>query len=105
MREMWARRRTPPGGRRRTTLSAVAVRDMERAGIDIVTDGEQRRESYFNQFATALDGLDSIGPGRRSIAAASPSRCPGWWGPSPAPIRSSRATRGSSGASPRDESR
>ena len=36
----------------------VAIRDMERAGIDIITDGEIRRESYSNRFATALDGVD-----------------------------------------------
>jgi 5-methyltetrahydropteroyltriglutamate--homocysteine methyltransferase len=41
----------------------LAVRDMERAGIDLITDGEQRRESYFNQFATALEGLDLDRPG------------------------------------------
>ncbi|MGD9806594.1 MAG: 5-methyltetrahydropteroyltriglutamate--homocysteine methyltransferase [Hyphomicrobiaceae bacterium] len=41
----------------------VAIRDMERAGIDIVTDGEIRRESYSNRFATALDGIDSEHPG------------------------------------------
>src|SRR5215217_5133232 len=36
----------------------IAIRDMERAGIDIVTDGEMRRESYSNRFATALEGID-----------------------------------------------
>ena len=36
----------------------AALHDMERAGIDIVSDGEVRRESYFNRFATALDGID-----------------------------------------------
>src|SRR5262245_66579268 len=36
----------------------VAIRDLERAGIDVITDGEIRRESYSNRFATALDGLD-----------------------------------------------
>ena len=36
----------------------LAIRDQERAGIDIVTDGEMRRESYSNRFATALEGLD-----------------------------------------------
>jgi 5-methyltetrahydropteroyltriglutamate--homocysteine methyltransferase len=36
----------------------LAIRDMERAGIDIITDGEMRRESYSNRFATALDGID-----------------------------------------------
>jgi 5-methyltetrahydropteroyltriglutamate--homocysteine methyltransferase len=40
----------------------LAIRDQERAGIDIVTDGEIRRESYSNRFATALDGMDSENP-------------------------------------------
>ena len=40
----------------------VAIRDLERAGIDIVTDGEIRRESYSNRFATALDGIDADNP-------------------------------------------
>jgi 5-methyltetrahydropteroyltriglutamate--homocysteine methyltransferase len=42
----------------------VAIRDMERAGIDIVSDGEIRRESYSNRFALALDGIDAEHPGR-----------------------------------------
>lgn len=41
----------------------VAIRDMERAGIDIITDGEIRRESYSNRFATALEGIDTKAPG------------------------------------------
>jgi 5-methyltetrahydropteroyltriglutamate--homocysteine methyltransferase len=41
----------------------LAIRDMERAGIDIITDGEMRRESYSNRFATALDGIDLANPG------------------------------------------
>src|SRR5208282_142907 len=41
----------------------LAIRDQERAGLDIITDGEQRRESYSNRFATALDGIDSERPG------------------------------------------
>jgi 5-methyltetrahydropteroyltriglutamate--homocysteine methyltransferase len=41
----------------------LAIRDQERAGLDIVTDGEQRRESYSNRFATALDGIDIENPG------------------------------------------
>ena len=41
----------------------LAISDMERAGVDIVTDGEQRRESYSNRFATALDGVDIDDPG------------------------------------------
>ncbi len=41
----------------------LAIEDMERAGIDIVTDGEIRRESYSNRFASALEGLDRDRPG------------------------------------------
>jgi 5-methyltetrahydropteroyltriglutamate--homocysteine methyltransferase len=41
----------------------LAVQDMERAGVDVVTDGEMRRESYSNRFATALDGIDVDNPG------------------------------------------
>lgn len=40
----------------------IAIRDMERAGIDIITDGEIRRESYSNRFATALEGVDIDNP-------------------------------------------
>src|SRR5947208_13679822 len=36
----------------------LAIRDMERAGIDILSDGEIRRESYSNRFATAVDGME-----------------------------------------------
>jgi 5-methyltetrahydropteroyltriglutamate--homocysteine methyltransferase len=42
--------------------TVVAIRDMERAGIDIVTDGEIRRESYSNRFALSLGGIDSANP-------------------------------------------
>jgi 5-methyltetrahydropteroyltriglutamate--homocysteine methyltransferase len=41
----------------------LAVQDMERAGVDVVTDGEMRRESYSNRFATALAGVDLDNPG------------------------------------------
>src|SRR6202035_4878041 len=41
----------------------LAVRDMERAGIDIITDGEIRRESYSTGFALALEGIDAEHPG------------------------------------------
>jgi 5-methyltetrahydropteroyltriglutamate--homocysteine methyltransferase len=43
--------------------TVVAIRDMERAGIDIISDGEIRRESYSNRFATALEGVDVERPG------------------------------------------
>src|SRR5579859_2454973 len=41
----------------------LAIRDMELAGVDIVSDGEMRRESYSNRFATALEGVDLDNPG------------------------------------------
>lgn len=41
----------------------LAIRAQEQAGLDIVTDGETRRESYSNRFATALEGLDLDNPG------------------------------------------
>jgi len=41
----------------------LAIHDMEAAGIDIITDGEMRRESYSNRFATALEGVDIVNPG------------------------------------------
>ena len=50
----------------------LAVRYQERAGIDVVTDGEIRRESYSNRFATALDGMDSDNPAQ--IASRTPGR-------------------------------
>ena len=59
----------------------LAVRDMERAGIDLVTDGEQRRESYFNQFANALDGLDLERPGVAIARTGRPTPVPRVIGP------------------------
>ena len=41
----------------------LAIQDQESAGLDIITDGEQRRESYSNRFATALEGVDTENPG------------------------------------------
>src|SRR6202008_1940192 len=41
----------------------LAIHDQERAGLDIITDGEMRRESYSNRFATALEGVDIDNPG------------------------------------------
>ena len=53
----------------------LAIRDQERAGLDIVTDGEMRRESYSNRFANALDRRRPRQPGKRSTAAATRTRC------------------------------
>src|SRR6266542_442828 len=57
MREIW---RVPEAflEQAQDDATLIAIRDMERAGIDIVTDGEMRRESYSNRFATALEGID-----------------------------------------------
>jgi 5-methyltetrahydropteroyltriglutamate--homocysteine methyltransferase len=56
--------------------TALAILDQERAGVDIVSDGEIRRESYSNRFATALDGFDidnpAIVPGRAGGTNAVP---------------------------------
>lgn len=45
----------------------LAIRDQELAGIDVITDGEMRRESYSNRFATSLDGLDLAQPFIRHV--------------------------------------
>jgi len=62
MRELW---RVAPDvlDAAQDDATIVAIRDQERAGIDIVSDGEMRRESYFNRFATALAGIDLDRPG------------------------------------------
>jgi 5-methyltetrahydropteroyltriglutamate--homocysteine methyltransferase len=52
----------------------LAIRAQERAGLDILTDGEIRRESYSNHFATALRGVDIDHPG--TALDRSRSRCP-----------------------------
>jgi len=61
MREIW-RVPEPFLEQAQDDATLLAIRDMERAGIDIVTDGEMRRESYSNRFATALDGIDDDHP-------------------------------------------
>ena len=64
---------------------------MERAGIDIITDGEMRRESYSNRFATALDGVDIDNPATITGRAASRAGCRGSWAdPPPASGRGAR---------------
>ena len=44
---------------RQDEATLLAIKDQERAGLDIISDGEQRRESYSNRFATALEGVDT----------------------------------------------
>jgi 5-methyltetrahydropteroyltriglutamate--homocysteine methyltransferase len=59
----------------------VAVADMERAGIDVISDGEQRRESYFNRFANALGGVDPDRPGSAIARLGRPTPVPRIVGP------------------------
>jgi 5-methyltetrahydropteroyltriglutamate--homocysteine methyltransferase len=59
----------------------LAICDMERAGIDIITDGEMRRESYSNRFATALEGLDVNRPGVTRSRTGQPIPVPRVVGP------------------------
>jgi len=59
----------------------LAVGDMEGAGIDVLSDGEQRRESYFNRFATALGGLDPDRPGSAVARLGRPTPVPRVVGP------------------------
>ncbi len=59
----------------------VALHDQERAGIDIVSDGEVRRESYFNRFANALEGIDVDNPGTVPGRTGKPTLVPRVVGP------------------------
>ena len=54
----------------------LAIRDQERAGLDIITDGEQRRESYSNRFATALEGVNIDNPGTALDRSGRPNPVP-----------------------------
>ena len=54
----------------------VAIHDQERAGLDIITDGEMRRESYSNRFATALEGVDIENPGTALDRSGHPNPVP-----------------------------
>src|SRR5919204_6404151 len=59
----------------------LAIRAQERAGLDIVTDGEMRRESYSNRFATALEGVDIDNPGSALDRSGHPNPVPRVVGP------------------------
>ena len=54
----------------------LAIRDQERAGLDIITDGEMRRESYSNRVATALEGVDIDNPGTALDRSGHPNPVP-----------------------------
>jgi 5-methyltetrahydropteroyltriglutamate--homocysteine methyltransferase len=59
----------------------LAIADQERAGLDVITDGEMRRESYSNRFATALDGVDIDNPGTALDRSGHPNPVPRVVGP------------------------
>src|ERR1700749_2516950 len=59
----------------------LAIRAQEQAGLDILTDGEERRESYSNRFATALDGVDIDHPGTALDRSGQPNPVPRVTGP------------------------
>jgi len=61
MKELW-RIPEPHLQQAQDDATALAIRDFERVGLDILTDGEIRRESYSNRFATALAGMDIDNP-------------------------------------------
>jgi len=74
-RELW---RVPPEWleEAQDDATVLAIRDQERAGLDILTDGEMRRESYSNRFATALDGVDIDNPGTALDRSGHPNPVP-----------------------------
>jgi 5-methyltetrahydropteroyltriglutamate--homocysteine methyltransferase len=61
--------------------TALAIHDQELIGIDVITDGEIRRESYSNRFATALDGVDLDNPGSALDRTGHPNPVPRVVGP------------------------
>src|SRR5215475_14097618 len=73
--ELW---RVPPEflDQAQDDATLLAIRDQERAGLDIITDGEMRRESYSNRFATALDGVDIENPGTALDRSGHPNPVP-----------------------------
>ena len=59
----------------------LAIRAQEQAGLDVITDGEVRRESYSNHFATALEGVDVDHPGEALDRSGHPNPVPRVVGP------------------------
>src|ERR1700684_2187540 len=80
LKEIW-RVREPWLQQAQDDATLLAIRDMERAGIDIITDGEMRRESYSNRFATALDGVDAEHPATILTREGEPRTVPRIVGP------------------------
>src|ERR1700689_4912848 len=79
-RELW---RVAPEflGQGQDDATLLAIRAQEDADLDIITNGEIRRESYSNRFATALDGVDIDNPGTAPHRSGPPHPVPGAGGP------------------------
>jgi 5-methyltetrahydropteroyltriglutamate--homocysteine methyltransferase len=79
-RELW---RIPPEhlAEAQDDATLLAIRAQEEAGLDIITDGEMRRESYSNHFATALEGVDIDNPGTALDRSGHPNPVPRIAGP------------------------
>ena len=73
--ELW-RIQEPWLGEAQDDATVVAIRSQEEAGLDIVTDGEIRRESYSNRFATTLEGIDIDNPGTALDRSGHPNPVP-----------------------------
>src|SRR5665213_1107854 len=74
-RELW-RVEAPFLAESQDDATAIAIADQVRAGLDIITDGEERRESYSNHFATALEGIDIDTPGTALDRSGHPNPVP-----------------------------
>jgi 5-methyltetrahydropteroyltriglutamate--homocysteine methyltransferase len=74
-RELW-RIEEPFLQKAQDDATLLAIRAQEQAGLDIVTDGEIRRESYSNRFATALEGIDIDNPGSALDRSGHPNPVP-----------------------------
>ena len=83
----------------------LAIRAQEDAGLDIITDGEMRRESYSNHFATALEGVDIENPGTALDRSGHPNPVPRIAGPIVRPKPWVCATWSSSRRTPTTRSR
>ena len=79
-RELW-RVAEPYLAQAQDDATALAIADQESAGLDILTDGEIRRESYSNRFATALEGVDIDNPGTALDRSGHPNPVPRVVGP------------------------
>jgi len=74
-RELW-RVAEPYLAQAQDDATVLAIRAQEQAGLDIITDGEIRRESYSNRFATALEGIDLDNPGTALDRSGHPNPVP-----------------------------